>query len=539
MAGTLIATNVPSIDDRHFEMLRAALPGGEIYNQSPTALPYTVKTVRIEGQVASGSFPVTVSIYRNDALQSTVSTDAAGAFVIGVRLARGSNKIHATLADGTMIGVPVFIDAYTWGTIFSAYAGVLTEFRDTLDQVLQDRYLYDGVDLDGNAIQSTDIGLRDNFGQYVGGRRLVGSTRVEYQTFLANLLEASRIATSIGALDIIALVYLGFVPSWVFLRETSYAFPAGGGVKFYPRTYPGFLLDYTEWEFWLANHWYKLPGGTLTLEADSQYWVYVDGDVIQYNELELKVMPIVSVASDYPFREETARTVVIPEAEIQVDTAGTRTGVPGTLFVMVDRPITTLTSVAGATYGALADAAVVPGAACWINLGVQFQATDIGDVTVEFTFMKNAVILARVTTDGSGIVAVEFDGRMRAMTGADGTTSGVWLADYTSLSNEMIGIFPNYQLLIPAEKADFDKLLRQVKPSHKLILMGANFVRPSPRFPGPISVELGATLRCQEPQLGVISTELGATRRAHLPPSPRVSDSLFAEMGGCNRDYVG
>ncbi len=532
--GTIVLQSLPIVSDRYFERLRGSLVDRNIYDVGEGAIPYPSGSVRVGGTLTGVASPVTLSLYVNDSLLGTFSSKTGGTWDVGIRLVKGRNKIDVKKADGTLVGGSLYLNAYAIHTFLSAYAEQLSGLRDLLEAGRQNLMLEDGTDLDGNAIQTTPAALRDNIGQYTSARKLAPATRLEYQTLLRNILRAYFYAPSVRSLDILAAEYLGVVGTFIYYRDTSYAYPDGGGVKFTLRGFAGFILDYTGGEFWMYCRWFTFLAGSVTLAASKRYWLYVDGTLDLNGNLALQVLEITTPGVTFPLRLPTGRAQVIPQASIRTDTDGVKTGIPGTLYVETDRIPIALSTVTGSVSGAL-PASIVEGTG-WVSLGVQFPYSGVGNVSISYTFYTEPRILARVTTGASDVLAVEFNARMRKKTSPDGTTGGLWPIAFLSEANEFIAIFPNYQLLPVDDRENFDTIQREVKASHKLKIHGENVVYPSPKFPGPLSAELGATTRKQLPALVVLGAELGATRRAWFPPSPVTPDSLLGELGSSSRD---
>lgn len=516
MPGSLTIDNLPILTERYFTRQRESLVDGNIYDRGDASVPYQTASVRFRGQAVTAS-PVSVGIYLNDALQSTVTTDASGNFTFSVRLRKGRNRVSAKLTDGSLVGDVIFLNAYTFNTFFQAYAGQFSELRDFLEGFRQDLFLDDGTDLDGDPILISAAAMRRNFGQYVSGRKVSGQTRTEYRDFLKHQFWAYYYATTIRAFDELALAYTGVRPTFRFLKNTFFARPLGADTDDQPNPWAPYVdignplnLKWNEVDVWMYRRWYRIDASQELLDPGKEYWVYIDGAISGLNNLEVKFMEINLPTVDYPLRTVESKVEVIPQADIKTDTDGSKTGIAGTRYVRVERIPISLTDVAGSTFGNMTNVSSIIGGTGWISLGVRYDPALIGSVAVTYDFRTEPRILARVTTQAS-IASVEFVGTIRKRTGADGSTSGMWAFEHQSRANEFIAIFPNYYLLAPSSQNDFLTLAREVKPSHKKMLIGDNVIAPSQQFPFPISAELGATTRLRVAPLAVISAELGAT----------------------------
>jgi hypothetical protein len=541
MPGTLTLQSWPILSDRYFMRQRASLVDGNIYPTDADAVPFRAASLLFTGDAGSPSVPV--EIWLNGVLYASITANAANAFSFSVVLAKGRNQIQAKLADGQLIGNTIFLNAYSLHTLLEAFAGQFTELRGYLDQGQQDKFIDDITDWDSNATTIASSELRRFFGQYVSAHKIPSHTREQYRTFLKRIFTAHQFSPTIRGLDELCLAYLGTIPTFRMLKNTFFAQTVGAngsaapnGIKFNAKIGDLNTLQWTTTEVWMYRRWFRItPNEKDDLAASSKYWVYVDGDVDANQDLTLKFLKINITSLDYPLRQEIARTTVVAQAEIRTDTTGKKTGTKNTLYVETDRIPTVLTSATGSVFGVL-PATIISGTG-WVSLGVQVLAATVGAVTVVYKFKTNPRILARVTTDATVITAIEFNSRIRSMSGADGTTSGTWGFESQSRVNEFIIILPNYHLMSASLQADFDTVCDEIMPSHKLKLIGDSVIVPSPEYPLPISAELGATTRANIPTIPSGSAELGSTTRGSEGTEiPEDTGEFFAELGGTGRE---
>ena len=534
MAGTLAVVGFSEAEDRYFQRMRSALVDKNIYDTGSAAVPYRAKSVNLSGQVAGISSPTTLQVWRNNVLQGTVTTAASGAFTIGVALIRGKNQVEVRRTTGEIVGAQVYLNAYTFGTFMSAAATELSTARALLEQVRQDAYLDDGQTLDGVASTTSAQGLRENFGQYVSGRRFPTFTDGQYRDFLKKLFEAYRLSTSVEAFDLISLAYGGALFTPRYFKNRTDAYTPGGGIKMVLRGYTGYTLDYSAVDVWMYRRWLRLPNGAITLAANKKYWLYVDGDVLAHNLIELKALEILDADTDVPLREEQTFTETIPQSRIRTDSTGRLTGGVGTTFVRAQRIPLTLSNIQGTIIGSLNGTAAMCRGTRAVSLGVQTPAAEIGDITLTYAFNREVRVFARVTTGASAVTKVEFNARLRNLVSPDGTCNGAQVISYGSRYNAFIYIIPNRHLL-PADLAgDLSRLLDEIKPAHKLILEYAEPVGVgSDLFPLPFAAEIGATTRGQVDTIDAISAEIGATTRGQIESA--VVEPLTADLGATSR----
>lgn len=547
MPGTLAIDEWPIVEERYFKRQRDALVDDNIYDTGDDSVPYRSSPLRFRGTTDAAA---SVEIYVNDSLRSTISAHAtSGAFEFSIVLQRGPNKVQARKAsDGSLIGNTLYLNGYTLNVWLAAYAEQFAEQRGLLDQAQQDQFIDDRTDWDGDATEISAEALRSNFGQYVSAGKLASHTREQYRDFLKAMFLAYYYAPHVRGLRELSEAYLGTLPMYRFLKNTFFARLKTGTVApmgsdfpdgFKPRTKSGLgnylTLEWDSIDCWMYRRWYRIEGGDMLLDTFTKYWVYVDGTEAGGNRLELKFMPITIPQIDFPLPETltTNSTAVVAQSSIRVDTTGERTGVPNTLYIQMPRIPTRIVTMNSVNLGELKDHCEIIGGTGFISLGLQTTAAAVGPINAVVEYLSEPRILARVETQDS-IISIEYAGRMRAASGADGTTNGMWVFATQSRANEAILVFPNYYLLDANAQSDFIQMLDEIWPAHKKYLIGDNIIQPSPQFPFPISMELGSTSRMRVPPLLDVSLELGATSR--MASNLDTVASMVGELGASSRE---
>lgn len=544
MAGT-IAFQYTESDERYFKRLRSDLLDGGIYNLS--AVPYTSVSRIVSGTTGTTGIQ-TLTITQNGGVLGTVSTDSAGAFSFSLRLIRGRNTIKVTTSTGGVVGDVLGFDATNIGTILSGYAVELVLFRSLIDNARRASFRGTSVNFDGGPGVADSEHIKANFGQFITGERIEGLVDAGYRVQIKDITTAYSKSTSVASYDLLSLTYGGSVATFQFFKNGVFAYSRNGMPKFRWRS--GFIVDFSAANMWIYRRWWTLLAGSRTLAANKKYWLYAQPGGYTTPYLPIESMEITDPDIDRPFRGLVTQTASFTPEQIDTDTTGAITGVAGNKMVRLPLTAVVIRQIYGTGVGDFALQKLIPGTGI-VSLGVDWSASLIGTVHVTFDYYSEPVILARITTNGSAVSKIEFNGRIRKSISPDGTNNGAQSLTYSSKVNAFLLTIPNRGSLDDVAAADLTKLIDEVKPAHKLILENAEVsLIPNSRNPGGLSAEVGGTSLGTwykyNPVVVVapiisISAEVGGTslsrtlRRLDLPPPPPpVSGppTLFVELGG-------
>lgn len=544
MAGTL-SFQYTEADERYFKRLRSGLVDGGIYNTA--AIPYTSVSRTVSGTTGVAGIQ-TLTATLNDGVLGTISTDTSGAFSFSVRLIRGRNTIKVTTSSGDIVGDFIGFDATNIGTILSGYAIELVLFRSIVDNIHKACFRATSVNFDGQSGVTDSAHIKSNFAQFITGNRLPGIVDAGYRVQIKDITRAYTISTSVSAYDLLSLTYGGSVATFQFFKNGVFAYSRNGFPKFRWRS--GFIVDFSAADMWIYRRWWTLLAGSKTLAANKKYWLYVQPGGYTTPYLPIEIMEIFDPAINRPFREIVTQTASFTPEQIDTDTSGVVTGVAGSRFVRLPLTAISVGQIYGTGVGDFTLQKLIPNTGI-VSLGIDWQPSLIGTVHVTFNYYSEPIILARITTDGSAVSKIEFNGRIRKSVSPDGTNNGAQSLTYASKVNAFLITIPNRDSLDEGSASDLTKLIDEVKPAHKLILENAEVsLIPNSRNPGGLSAEVGGTslgtwykyhpVVVIAPILS-ISAEIGGTslsrtlRRLDAPPPPppvSAPPTLFVELGG-------